>query len=80
MAGLRWSALYRYRASLQLFAAVNLGGVRSRPQIERPARRGAAANDRLRSSRYREIAAWASATLECRQRVDWSRSAELSSG
>ena len=42
--------IYRYRASLQLFATVNAAGS-SCPQIERPARRGAAVNARFRSSR-----------------------------
>jgi hypothetical protein len=43
--------IYRYRASLQLFAAVNAAGIRSCPQIERPARRGAAEKAQFRSSR-----------------------------
>ena len=43
--------IYRYRGSLQLFATVNAAGIRSCPQIERPARRGAAVNARFRSSR-----------------------------
>ena len=47
----RHSRGYRYRESLQLFVTVNAAGTRSCPQIDRPARRGAIANERFRSFR-----------------------------